>query len=140
MKKFSKEELETLSYRDIAFYLLEDKQQTTKDLFEEICKLHGLTNQNYEEKIGDFYTSLTTDQRFIFLDSGKWDLRQNHTLSIVLDEEDEDDSDLEMSEENNEVEEDIEEDEEDIDATESDDYTEDELKDLYVLDEEELEE
>ena len=45
--------------------------------------------EEYSEKIGDFYTSLTTDKRFILLDTAEWDLKDKHKVEIILDEDDE---------------------------------------------------
>ncbi|MGI6324912.1 MAG: DNA-directed RNA polymerase subunit delta [Bacilli bacterium] len=94
IKKMSKEELEQLSYTDITYYLLQSKPKTTNELFSEIIKLLELPDSAYEEKIGDYYTALTTDKRFIILKNGKWDLRSRHASDnfiIELDEEDEED-------------------------------------------------
>ena len=38
----------------------------------------------FENKVADFYTSLSTDKRFILLDNGKWDLRSNHTSDKII--------------------------------------------------------
>ncbi len=136
MKKFTKEELETTSYTDIAYYILEDKPKKTKEIFEKICKLYNFNHDNYVDKIGDFYTSLTTDKRFILLDGGKWDLKHRHTLNVVVDEDD----DIEDNQGEVEIEEEIiEEEEENLDTAIDDDYDEEELKDLYVINEDELE-
>lgn len=145
LKKMKKEDLELLSNKDIAKLILEDSKKTinTADLFKKIIKLLELPESTFESKIADFYTALATDKRFILLDSGKWDLRSNHTSDKLIkvsedeDEEDEDDEDDEIEEK---PEEEIEEDS--FDDTDDSDYDEDaneELKDLVVIDEDELE-
>ena len=139
LKNMSKDELELLSNKDITNLLLEEKgKQSTPDLFKKIIKLLGLPEETFDNKIGDYYTSLTTDKRFILLDNGKWDLRSRHTsdkLIIVDDEEDE-----EEEEEENEEEETSENDFDSIESDEDDlDDEDDDLKDLVVLDEDELE-
>ena len=48
-----------------------------------------ISNSVYENKIGDYYTSLTTDKRFVFLDTAEWDLKDNHSIPVVLDEDEE---------------------------------------------------
>ena len=143
IKKMPKDELELLSNKDITFYLLEQSKKSinTKDLFTEIIKLLELPKKTFDEKIGDYYTSLATDKRFILLEDGTWDLRSRHTsdkvVKITEDEEEE------MEENKDDIEESIEEDEEDsYDDKDDDDYNDDsneELKDLVVIDEEELE-
>lgn len=137
--KMKKEELELLSNKDITHLLLEEEgKQTTPDLFKKIIELLELPASTFDSKIGDYYTSLTTDKRFILLEDGTWDLRNRHTSDkiIKMDEEEEEE---EIEEENEEEE--IEEDDFDsIDSDEDDiDGDEDDLKDLVVLDEDEIE-
>ena len=81
---------------------------------------------------------------FILLPNGKWDLRSNHTSDKVIKittEDDEDDDEEEETEE--EKLEDIQDFEDNYDDTDDDsDYDDDaneELKDLVVIDEDELE-
>lgn len=144
MKSLKKENLENMSYKDIANILLEESSSlNTLELFTKIVELLELPKSTIDNKIADFYTSLTTDKRFVMLD-GKWDLRTRHPSDKVLvkidDEEDEDVS--EMNEEDEEDNSDFSEDEYgDGDTTEDEfDDSDDDLKDLVVLDESELEE
>ena len=89
LKNMKKEELELLSYNDIANLLLEEEgKKNTALLWEKIVKLLELPQSAFESKIGDFYTSLTTDKRFILLDDGSWDLRSNHKASNIIIEDD----------------------------------------------------
>ena len=143
LSKMSKENLEMLSYAEIAeLYLKENKKpMNTADLFKEVCKLLELSDEEYQERIGDFFESLTTSNEFILLNDGNWDLRANHSVKIDIDdiyeevdseEEDEDVIDDEnMSEEDNYDDTD--------DDTFSDDSTDEDLKDLVIIDEDELE-
>ena len=94
--KYTKEELELLSYKDITNLILnENSPMNTADLFKMICNLLELSDKDYELKIGDYYTSLTTDKRFIMLEDGCWDLRDRHKSDKIVkiedEEEDEDD-------------------------------------------------
>lgn len=143
IKKMTKDELELLSNKDITNLILEESKKpiNTADLFKKIIKLLELPESTFEAKIADYYTALSTDKRFILLEDGTWDLRSRHTsdkvVKITEDEEEE-------TEENKEdIEESIEEDEEDsYDDKDDDDYNDDtneELKDLVVIDEDELE-
>ncbi len=138
-----KEELELLSNKDIAYMILEESKRklNTADLFKKIMKLLGLPDSVFENKIADFYTSLSTDKRFILLENGKWDLRINHTSDkIVKVSEEDDDDEEEDSEEVEEKEEEIEEDSyDDKDDEDFDEDTNEELKDLVIIDEDELE-
>ena len=137
LKDMKKEDLELLSYKDITNLLLEEKgEQNTANLFKKIIKLLELPESVFDQKIGDYYTSLTTDKRFILLDDGKWDLRSRHTSDkIIKIVDEEDDEDLEAINE--------EEEREEFDSMDSDDdidnSDDEDLKDLVVLDEDELE-
>ena len=88
LSKMSKENLEMLSYAKIAeLYLKENKKpMNTADLFKEVCKLLELSDEEYQERIGDFFESLTTSKEFILLNDGNWDLRANHSVKIDIDD------------------------------------------------------
>lgn len=141
LKKMTKDELELMSNKDITYLLLEEsaKPINTLNLFKKIAKLLDLPESVIDLKIGDYYTSLATDKRFIMLEDGSWDLRSRHTSDKVIkiaDEEDEEEEEEEKDENEEEIEEDS------FDDTEDEDYdeeTNEELKDLVVIDEDELE-
>lgn len=145
LKTMKKDELELMSNKDIAYMILEESKRklNTADLFKKIIKLLELPESTFEKKIADFYTALSTDKRFILLDNGKWDLRSNHTSDKVIkvsDEEEENEG--EESEEEDEELDETELDEDNYDDTDESDYDDDtneELKDLVVIDEDELE-
>ncbi len=142
LKSMKKEELELLSNKDIAYLIMEEMKRklNTADLFRKIMKLLELPESAFETKIADFYTALATDKRFILLDNGKWDLRSNHTSDKIVKVTDEEDDEEEDEEEEQQEEEEIEED--NFDDREDEDYDDDtneELKDLVVIDENELE-
>ena len=143
IKKMKKEDLELLSNKEITCLILDEskKSMNTADIFRKIIELLELPESTFENKIADFYTSLATDKRFILLKDGTWDLRNRHTSDKVVKIADEDDEEEEIQEEDEDKdEEEIEED--DFDDTEPEDYDEDtneELKDLVILDEDELE-
>lgn len=139
LSKMNKEELELLSYTDIAKLYLEENKTTmnTADLFHQVCSLLGLSERDYQEKIADFFQSLTTSKEFILLDDGKWDLKTNHKVKIDMDELYEDKDDEELEDEDLEDEEPTEEDEyNSIDDEEE--YAEEDLADLTILNEDEL--
>ncbi len=137
LKNISEEELETMSYDDIAYEILKETGKKAKiaDLFKNVCELLNLSDAVYENQIGEFFQVLSTDQRFTMLDNGYWDLKTRHKSNIVMDIEEDDDVPAELEEE----EEDLEEKEnEDIfydDNVTDDDEAEDELKDLAIIDE-----
>ena len=138
IKDMKKEDLELLSYKDITNLLLEEKgKQTTPDLFKKIIELLELPASTFDQKIGDYYTSLTTDKRFVLLEDGTWDLRNRHTSDKLVQIEEDEEEEIE------EEEEEIEDDSTDFDSIENDeddlDDGDDDLKDLVVLDEDEME-
>jgi len=145
IRKMTSAEIEKMSHLDIAYTLLKEEKSTytTVDLLKEICNLLKYSENAFEELIGDFYTSLNLDKRFILID-GKWDLTENHSVKLVV--EDELDDDLEeyedMDEEENEeveVEDDIVMD--DTEALEDvEDDLDDEMEDLTILTEEDMDE
>ena len=116
----------------------------TANIFKKISQLVSLTDEEYASKIGDFYTSLTTDKRFIFLeDSAEWDLRNRHTAEIVVtDDDDDEDEEIEDEEENEEEIEDenLEDDLDSVDTSEDDLDDDDDIGDLSIITDEELEE
>lgn len=143
LSKMKKEDLELLSNKDITNLILEESEKpiNTADLFKEIIKLLELPASTFENKIGDYYTALSTDKRFILLADGTWDLRSRHTsdkVAKITDDEDEEDDDSENEPEKEEIDE-IEEDSYDDTDEEYDEDTNEELKDLVVIDEDELE-
>ncbi len=143
IKKMTKDELELLSNKDITNLILEESKKpiNTADLFKKIIKLLELPESTFEAKIADYYTALSTDKRFILLEDGTWDLRSRHTSDKVVKITEEEEE--ETGENKDDIEEAIEEDEEDsYDDKDDDDYNDDtneELKDLVVIDEDELE-
>ena len=142
LAKMKKEELELLSYKDITSMILEEKgAMNTLKLFEKIVSLLELPKSTVDNKISEYYTTLSTDKNFLLLEDGKWDLRKRHTSDKVLKAQDQDD-DEEDEEEQEEDKIEMNEDEEDYDSQISDeddfDDGDDDLKDLVVLDEEEL--
>lgn len=143
LANLKKEDLELLSNKDITYYLLEEKGKlNTADLYKKIVTMLSLPASTFEEKIGDYYTSLTTDKRFVMLEDGCWDLRSRHTSDKIVKITDiDDEEEIEDIKEDALLPDEIEEDNYDSED-EDDDYdedTEEDLKDLVVVDEEDLE-
>ena len=143
LKKMKKEELELMSNKDITNLILEESKKSinTADLFKKIIKLLELPEKTFETKIGDYYTALTTDKRFILLEDGTWDLRSRHTSDKVIKfAEEEEDDEEEMIEETKDQDDESEEDNyDDKDDEDYDEETNEELKDLVIIEEDELE-
>ena len=138
LSKMNIEELELLSYTDIAKLYLEENKKTlnTASLFKEVCNLLSLSESEYSEKITDFFQSLTTSKDFILLPSGEWDLKSKHSVKVAMDELYEENSD---EEDEYEVEpEDMTEEDEFNSIDDEEDYADDDLSDLTILTEDEL--
>lgn len=138
LNNISKEDLEQMSYTDITYKLLKEnkKPMTTPDIFKNICELLGYSDEDYQTKIGDYYTSLTIDKRFILLDSGHWDVRDHHSVELVVDEEDDEDEIIIEEEEEIFTEED------DVDSIDDDNDLEidEDLEELAIIKDDELDE
>ena len=130
-----------MSYTDLTYMLLKEnkKSMNTPTIFKEICNLLGYTDSEYADKIGDYYTSLTIDKRFVLLDNNEWDIRDNHSVEIVLDDEDDEAEDT-PEEEEEEIEEEAE--SEDTLYDDESDITDDDddMDDLAIVSDEEEEE
>lgn len=141
-------ELKAMSFTDIAYEILkeEKKKLNTPKLFRKVCDLLEYTDEEYEAKIGDFYTSLTTDCRFIILDTAEWDLKDKHIVKETVDDDEDEEITSDEEELEEETEEDTEEeiDEEDdvdsIDDVDDIDDIDDDMEDLSIIEDEELEE
>lgn len=133
LKDYKKEDLELMGYDDIAVLVLQEvnKKMKITDLFKKVCNLLGLSDKEYEQRIGDFFELLSTNKNFIMLENGYWDLKSKHNSKVIIDEDDE-----EIVDSIDEDEEIDDEDEEDIfyDGDDDDDVQEDDLKDLVVID------
>lgn len=136
-KTINKEDLETMPFDDIAYIILKEKGKKMKinDIFKIICDELNLGENAYENQIADFFALLATEKRFIQLEKGYWDLRENHTAEINIKELEEELEDDDVTEEKED--EDVEEHEGDFydDIDETDDDTDDDLRDLVIVDE-----
>ena len=143
LKNMSKEELEALSYTELAEMILTEKKNKMKivDIFKEICKLLELSDSVFENQVADFFQLVSTDKNFIVLDKGYCDLRKKHAPKVTIEEVEDDSIDTDELEEDDVIEEESEDDEDifydassdedDVDTDEDDD-----LDDFMVVDDE----
>lgn len=147
LKDMKLEDLELMSYTDLTYKILKEEKKplNTPTIFHHICDLLGYSNEEFEDKIGDYYTSLTIDKRFIMLENGEWDLRENHSVELNLEDEivdeEENEEETEESETAEEENEEMDVEEDSLDSTLEDDLedSDDDMDDLSILDEDELE-
>ena len=139
LKDLTKAELEAMSYDDIAELILKEtnRQMKINELFKEVCNLLELSENDFIDKLPAFFDVLSTDQRFLMLENGLWDLKIKHTVKVVVDNED--DEDVEEDIDLEDIEEDEEEEDIFTDESDDDDLTDDDddLKDLVIIDEDE---
>lgn len=135
-KSVTKEELETMSFDDIAYIILKEKGKKMKinDIFKIICDTLCLGDSAFENQIGDFFTLLATEKRFIQLEKGYWDLRENHTSEVDISALEDEEDDIIVEDEKDDVYEESTNYYDDIDEMD-DDKSEDDLKDLVIVDE-----
>lgn len=93
---------------DIAFELMSKKKKAIVfgKLWEEVSQIRGLTQAQADDRIAQFYTDMSLDDRFVTVEDNKWDLRKRHKFEdIVIDtdaiivEDDEEEDEKEVEEE-----------------------------------------
>lgn len=138
LKELSQEELENMSYDDLAYIILEEngKKMKLMDIFKKIAKVLNMTDSEIEMKIADFFEVMSTNKQFVMLEKGYWDLSNKHMKNVVIEEEDE------IEEETEEIDDEMDSIDEvdkevyyDSDEDEVDD--DDDLSDLVIIDAEE---
>ena len=142
LKEMTKEELEGLSYTDLTEMILKEnkKAMNTPSIFKKICGLLELGEEEYTNQIGDYYTSLTTDKRFILLDTAEWDLKDKHKVEIDLEIDDEEEYVDEEESDDEDIENETEVEDESIEITDDEVDLDDDMDDLTIVDDEDLDE
>lgn len=135
-ERLAKADAELYSYDKLTEMILKEKTPlNTLELFTMIVDKLELGDEYLDDKLGDYYTLLSSDKKFI-MDDGLWDLRErkkSDQIKQIVEEEE----DFELEEDFEELIEEDEEDEEDeiLDDEEEDfDFHED-FKHLRVYEE-----
>ena len=143
ISEIPREELELMSYDDIAALILQEagKKMKLQDILKKICKVLELPDGSEESLLMEVFEQLSINKKFIMLKNGFWDLQSRHKLNIVIEDDEEEDSLVNEEEDLDEV---IEEEDEEEDIfydgdDETDDVVDDELSDFMVVDSEEEE-
>lgn len=143
-KQYSPEELKECSMIEVVHSVLGDKRQATtfNELVQEIAQVLGLSQEQVNAKIAQFYTDLNIDGRFINLGENRWGLRSWYPYEQIDEEilpqpkpkkkrKVEDDGFDDYIEEDEDVTEDEDDDVEDLDKVlEDEDGDDDDLDDL----------
>lgn len=140
LKDYTKEDLEAMSYDEIAILLLQEsgKKMKLQTLFSKICKLLDYDENEFADHITDFFELLSTNKKFVMLSNGYWDLQTKHNSEIIIEDNEDDtfetDEEVKLEDEETDQEpENVYYDEENPD----DDVEDDDLSDLVVIDEDE---
>jgi DNA-directed RNA polymerase subunit delta len=88
LNQYSKEELQEMSFIEIAHELLSEKKQAVsfKDIVDEVSQLLGLSEEEARAKLAQFYTDINIDGRFISLGENRWGLRVWYPVDQTEDE------------------------------------------------------
>jgi DNA-directed RNA polymerase subunit delta len=154
LAQYSKEELKEFSLMEMAFEFLKNSKEPIAfhDLLKEIKKASGITEQEIQSRLAQFYTDINVDGRFLSLGSNRWGLRvwypvdtaEEEVVTVVkpkkkkakkvVDEEDFDEID-EVEEIDDDFddfddEDDLLDDEDDLDIDEVDEFDEDDDDDV----------
>ena len=116
---------------NVAYEILKEVNEKVafNALWETVCDKLGINEEDKKNLISNFYTQLTLDGRFMFLDENYWDLRINHTF-----DEFSDDSYDSYSDDEEDVEDLIDEDDEGLhyeDDEDGEDYNDSEEEESY---------
>lgn len=83
LKKLSELEIEKMSLVDISYLLLDEEKKEVNflEMFNRVSEIKGLSESAKEDKIGQFYTDLNIDGRFVALGSNNWGLKRWYPIS-----------------------------------------------------------
>mgnify|MGYP006371476119 CR=1 FL=1 len=172
LAKMSMEDIREMALIEIANLLLIEKKEAIdfKVMMDEIQQMLGLSDEEVADKIGQFYTDLNVDGRFISIGDNRWGLKGWYPVEQVEEEtvpaskvkkkkgkkvvEDEDLDDFDVIDEDEDLDfddiDDFDDEEEEDEDLIDDDFDEDDddlieddeeiIKDKFVIEEEEEEE
>ncbi|AKP48852.1 DNA-directed RNA polymerase subunit delta [Bacillus smithii] len=169
LEQLSKDELNEMSFIELAFAILENKKQAIpfQQLLNEIQKILELSDEEIQDKMVQFYTDLNIDGRFLALGENQWGLRAWYPIDQIEEEtaptvkvrkkkakkavedeledyddtvEDGDFEDLDDFDDSLDEVEDLDDEEDFDDLDEEEDFDDDLLDEDYDLDEDELDE
>lgn len=78
LQDYSKEKMANMSLIELAKLVMLEEKKPMKfnDAFDKVAELKGLTEQQKQEKIGQFYTDLNVDGNFVSNGSNTWGLKR----------------------------------------------------------------
>lgn len=86
--KMTTAQLQEESLIDLGFAILEDKKNslTLTELFDEIQKLNGFTDEEMASRKPQFYTDMNIDGRFLATAENQWGLREWYPVEQIEEE------------------------------------------------------
>ena len=68
---------EEMSMLEVAELLIQRKikPQKFEKIAKEVCEIMGLTDEQFQSKLAQFYTDLTLSGKFVTVGEDKWDLK-----------------------------------------------------------------
>ena len=91
-KKYSEQQLQEMPLTEVAYlYLTSLKRPVSFNKLTDVVFSTVGVNEEKEAKMGQFYTDLTVDGRFVTFSNGKWGLRYRHRFEAFEWEEEEED-------------------------------------------------
>lgn len=88
LDQLNQEELQEMSFIEITYEILKERKQPIAffDLVQEIAKLLGISQEEVDEKISQFYTDLNTDGRFLNVGDNTWGIKGWYTVEQFEDD------------------------------------------------------
>lgn len=70
---------------DIAYDFIKEHQSPVSfiDIWNEVCKEKDFNEAQKEDKIADFFSDMSLDDRFISVEGNKWDIRSRRKFDEV---------------------------------------------------------
>lgn len=88
IRELTKEQLAEESFIDLAYATLNERKTPIafKDLLKEIQTLLGLSDEEIQEKLVQFYTDMNIDGRFLVNQENAWGLREWYKIETIEEE------------------------------------------------------
>ena len=76
---------EEMSMLEVAELLIQRKikPQKFEKIAKEVCEIMGLTDEQFQSKLAQFYTDLTLSGKFVTVGEDKWDLKSRQKYEVI---------------------------------------------------------
>lgn len=76
---------EEMSMLEVAELLIQRKikPQKFEKIAKEVCEIMGLTDEEFQSKLAQFYTDLTLSGKFVTVGEDKWDLKSRQKYEVA---------------------------------------------------------